>query len=491
MNGSKKIIKFKAHLRNLQVIGSGMQQNLREHYLNLRLQQADVPQIVGITGACENVDTLFKVGNRGNVPLFFTQTGQLSLEQALQSFHGVFTVIHSGRDEENEDARHLRQFLLTEEEYDCTLAGMDRGNFNEEKMFEALLSHIQRAVQAMIAGALKSGSSMLAKTYGRNINYLKETIKRDFPRITYENAVTLLNKNGFPDISFGSDLGAAEEARIVALLQKPGGESPVFIMKYPKEIKFFNMKVSEKNPRVVLSADLIFPFAGEGTGAAVREPDFTRLNERLINSNMYRLHLSRGGKYEDFNWYLEIIKDQSTLPHAGYGIGNERVLQYIFGVSDIRSVSLFSLLNRQSHDWDTAKKEQAYTLISHKKAVLLTIGKVSNKRKLWPGIKSLSDSQLLLCATDKTHKFLKKHGVVTTLVFKISEKDKKPNLHDLLSANLFDIIINIPSGKSRKTSEFSDGAQIRRMAIESGTTLVTDVGVAKVLLSHLASKLYA
>lgn len=465
-----------------------MQEEVWKHYKKIGLQPADVPLIVGITGACENVDTLFKVSNRANVPLFFTQTGQLSLEQALQSFPGVFTVIHSGRDEEIEDARHLRQFLLTEEEFDCTLVGMRRDNFKEEKMFEALLNHIEAAVQAMIAGALESGSEILSKVYGRDIAKLRLATREKFPRISYEEAVKLLNKNGFSQKKFGDDLGSAEEAKIVEII---GRELPVFITKYPKEIKFFNMKVYEKDERVVLSADLIFPYAGEGTGSAVREPDFNRLNERLLHSKMYELHISRGGKYEDFLWYLSIIKKHLTMPHAGYGIGNERVLQYIFGLPDIRAVSVFSLLNRQTGDWDPTKGAESYSLMAHKKAVLLTIGKAHNKKKLLPSIKKLIGTPLLLCATQKTHAFLKKHGIMTTLVHKISENDKKPNLADLIPENLFDIIINIPTGKKVLTKESTDGAKIRKMAIENGTTLVTNVEVAKVLLAHLAGKLHA
>lgn len=491
INHDKQVIKLAEHFRNLLIIGNGMKSGILSHYQKLGLEYADVPEVVGITGACENVDTLFKVNNRGNIPLFFTQTGQLSLEQALQSFHGVHTVIHSGRDEVSEDARHLRQFLLTEEEFDCTLARMSETEFDEERMFTSLLDHIEKAIQAMIAGALVRGSGILTKTYGRNIALLHWASGHKFPRITYEEATGLLNRNGFADLRFGEDLASQHEAKIIELVQKKGQESPVFITKYPKEIKFFNMKVSEKDPRVVLSADLIFPFSGEGTGSAVREPDFVKLNERLLTSSMYKLHEARGGKYEDFKWYLDIVKNKLTLPHAGYGIGNERVLQYILGAADIRDVSLFSLLNKQTGDWDKVRKEQPYSLMSHKKAILLTIGKISNKRKLWPSIKNIRESHYLLCATEKTHAFLKKHGIVTTLVYKISQTKKKPNLHDLLSANLFDIIINIPTGKSKGTAEFTDGAKIRRMAVESGTTLVTDVEVAKILLGNLASKLHA
>lgn len=72
-------------------------------------------------------------------------------------------------------------------------------------------------------------------------------------------------------------------------------------MKYPKEIKFFNMKVSERDSRVVLSADLILPVAGEAVGSAVREHDGKKLKERLLTSTMFHLHKERGGRYEDFS----------------------------------------------------------------------------------------------------------------------------------------------------------------------------------------------
>ena len=114
------------YLENLIKINASLTAGALSHFASSGLQYVDVPQIVGITGACENVDTLFKVGNRLDLPLFFTQTGQLALEQALTFSKGVYTIIHSGRDEEEEDERHLRQFRLTEEEFDCRMAGIEK-----------------------------------------------------------------------------------------------------------------------------------------------------------------------------------------------------------------------------------------------------------------------------------------------------------------------------------------------------------------------------
>jgi len=481
-------IDYNQHFANLVSVNQSLVKGAASFYQKIGLTYVEVPEIVGITGACENVDTLFKVSNRLSLPLFITQTGQLSLEQSLQSFSGVWTVIHSGRDEEEEDERHLRQFRLTEEEFDCRMVGMGRENYDEEKMFEALLSHIQQAIQAMIKIVLEKNASILEKAYYRNIEVLEKTAKKDFLRIKYEEAIKLLNKNGYPNLSFGDDLKAEHEAKIVDLLNKKDEELPVFITHYPKEIKFFNMKVYTKDPRVVLSADLIFPYAGEGTGSAVREHDFERLNQRLLTSNMFKLHTQRGGRYEDFWWYLNIIKEQKTFPHAGYGIGNERVLQYIFGLKDIRQVSIFSLLNLQTGDWDKKRYGMQAVLASPKRHILLSIGRLENKKFLLPYIKRLvKKNNVVIYATEKTHLFLKKHKIPCALVYKISQVGQKPNIADLLSQKLFDLIINIPTRKKiKKGKEFTDGQLIRKAAVNLGINLITDCEVAALVLQNLA-----
>lgn len=475
-------------LKALIKINSSFNEGVAEHYRQIGLQYVDVPEIVGITGACENVDTLFKVDNRQDLPLFFTQTGQLALEQALQKFSGVYTVIHSGRDEEREDERHLRQFRLTEEEFDWTMVGGKKETYNEEKMYEALLEHIEKAIKAGIRRILADNAYELKKSFARKPDTLKEILSLPFLRITYEEAIELLFKNGFPQIHWGSDLKAEHEQKVVELTNKKKGNRislPVFVMRYPKEIKFFNMKVSENDKRVVLSADLIFPVAGEGVGSAVREHRGNYLRQRLLDSTMFKLHLKRGGEYEDFFWYIEeIIAKKRTHPHAGYGIGNERVIQYVLGKQDIRSCCVLSLLAQQTGDW-SQKRRGGMSLIVNKKALLLSIGGLKHKKELLPHIAKIYEPTFVLYATDGNHQFFKNHGIATTLVYKISQKGT-PNLADLLKQNLFDIIINIPTRKNGESQELTDGQKIRRAAIESGVTLVTDVEVAKMLIENLA-----
>lgn len=483
------------HFHNLVGIASALFYGSIAHYKELGLQYVDVPEIVGITGACENVDTLFKVSNRLNLPLFFTQTGQLALEQALQYVHGVYTVIHSGRDEEEEDDRHLRQFRLTEEEFDCTMVGMTRESYDEEKMFAELLKHIETATKAMLRTILDENKKILSTVYKRDPSVLKEIISRPYLRISYEDAVGLLKRHGYHTLSFGDDLGAEHETRIIELVNRQAkgyGDSierwsPVFILRYPKEIKFFNMKVSEKNQRVVLSADCVFPYSGESVGSAVREHDGIKLLVRLLTSTMYKLHEQRGGTYDDFKWYTEgMILSQKTMPHAGYGIGNERIMQFALGIPDIRACSLFSLMSLQTNDWDSAKRG-LLPILEHRKTVLLSIGKEENKKKLLPFIKQFKHDGHVFYATDNTHTFLERYGVLSTRICKIHE-DGKPNLKDLLQRNMFDLIINIPTRNENDTRELTDGQFIRKCAVETGTTIVTDIDVAQTLFGYLAKR---
>lgn len=485
-------IDFNEHFSNLVQINQNLNAGSRESYKARNRIYVDVPEIVGITGACENVDTLFKIGNGRDLPLFFTQTGQLALEQALQSFSAVWTVIHSGRDEEEEDERHLRQFRLTEEEFDATTLGMNREKYDEDKMYEALLQNIQETVQSMVKNVLQDYKKILQNVYKRDVAKLQYASTHEFLRISYKDAVKLLNKNGFPKVSFGDDLKANHEAKIVELLNKGKTELPVFIMKYPKEIKFFNMKVSSVDPRVCLSADLIFPYAGEGTGASVREHDFKRLNERLITSTMYKLHIKRGGKYEDFKWYLDIMEKKATQPHAGYGIGNERVVQYIFGEKDIRDISVFSLLNIQTGDWDKKRYGLAPLISSEKKHVLLTIGRVQDKKALLPAIKLANKNpNIIFYATEKTYAFLKENDILSTLVYKISQTDRTPNIATLLQQQVFDAVINIPNRtmtNGHAKAEKTDGQRIRRTAVGLGLSPITDLEVATMVLENMSQQ---
>ena len=128
------------------------------------------------------------------------------------------------------------------------MAEMTRENYDEEAMFEALLVHIEGATKSMIRAAVEEQGGNLKNVYGRDVDALHEVIAHPYLRITYEDALTLLNKNDYPDLSWGSDLKAEHEQAVVTILNQQNRalqttttttDLPVFIMRYPKEIKFF------------------------------------------------------------------------------------------------------------------------------------------------------------------------------------------------------------------------------------------------------------
>jgi len=130
--------------------------------------------------------------------------------------------------------------------------------------------------------------------------------EESFARITYRDAVKILQKNGFK-VEFGDDLKHNHEQAIIEEMGKP-----TFIMKYPEKIKFFNMRRDRTDKEVVQSADLILPFSGEAVGSAVREEDPKLLVEKLVNSVMYKLHAERGGTLKEFKWYLDAVKKKPS-----------------------------------------------------------------------------------------------------------------------------------------------------------------------------------
>jgi asparaginyl-tRNA synthetase len=159
-----------------------------------------------------------------------------------------------------------------------------------------------------------------------------EKIKGSFPRITYDEAIELLQKEGH-EIKWGEDFGAPHETAIAEKYDKP-----VFITHYPTEIKAFYMKPDPKNPKVVLCADMIAPEGyGEIIGGSQRIDDITLLEERCKEHNL---------DVSNYQWYLDLRK-YGTVPHSGFGLGLERTVAWICGTEHVRETIPFPrLLNR-------------------------------------------------------------------------------------------------------------------------------------------------
>ena len=294
------------------------------------------PKIVRASGSCENVDTLFEVSVNENLCWFksekphrayLSQTAQLYLESFTPYLGKVFTVGPSFRAEPGNDTRHLTEFTMLEIEF--------AGNFRR------LLRHIERMIYKVIKDVLEL-SSTKKKELGlkeKDIQRLKK-VKPVFPKITYKKATEIL---GLP---FGNDISWKNEQKLIGRF----GGQPLFITHFPNPLyahgreieveKFFNMIPDPKNPKYVLSADLILPFGGEAVGAAQRVHRLEELKWRLKNSRMFKRLGKKGGGVEDFEWYFERMKEKA-VPHSGGGFGIARILKFIKGEENIKKAITF------------------------------------------------------------------------------------------------------------------------------------------------------
>jgi asparaginyl-tRNA synthetase len=270
--------------------------------------EVTVPTITSLTGACEDFSTLFSLDYFGK-QAFLTQTAQLHLEPLIHSqlLRRVYSINHSYRAEPQADHRHLTEFLLIEVE-------IGFGNL------ETLLDIEEQLVMSLIRAALNNSHTEL-ETLGANIPRL-ETITSSFHRITYTQAIEQLNKMGI-QIAWGDDLNQKCE---MAILEWTAG--PTFITHYPLKLKFFNMRQSREDERVVNAVDLLMPEVGEICGGAEREEDPQRLRTRLMNSSAIEHLLAHGGSPNDYEWYLE-LRDLASIPYAGFGMGFERLVQFM------------------------------------------------------------------------------------------------------------------------------------------------------------------
>lgn len=280
----------------------------------------EVPTLTKITGACENVDTLYNLNHFGQ-EAYLAQTGQLYLEAKIPLHKKVWTVITSSRAEACADSRHLNQFQLVEIEHEGNL--------------EDLLKNMESTVKSMISEAVQINGYLL-KELGR-YDELEKWVSEPFNCISYSEGVDML-KGTENQIKWGEDLKSRQEFYLVETL----GNKPLFVTHFPKEIKFFNMRQNDFDEKVVNSCDLVMPYSGESAGAAERENNHERLVKRLVESNMFKILSKRGKTIDDFDDYLNLIKKYPVL-HSGCGIGFNRMTQSVLAMEDIRGTVSFPL----------------------------------------------------------------------------------------------------------------------------------------------------
>jgi len=244
-------------------------------------------------------------------PAYLSQTAQLYLEALLFPHERVYSLTPSFRAEKSRTPRHLTEYLHLEVELAwCDLAG--------------LLDFIERMV-VYVAHALAERRAAELAQLGRPPAEL-EALSTPFPRVTYAEAIERLQAEGLP-VRWGSDLGTAEERALTVT-----SAVPLFVTHFPRELKAFYMLASEGDPRTAEAADLLAPEGyGELVGASCRETDLARLERRLDEV---------GADRHDYEWYLD-LRRHGSVPHAGFGIGVERMLRWILRREHIRETTPF------------------------------------------------------------------------------------------------------------------------------------------------------
>lgn len=319
-DGGKRQEDSTHEIRALAIVEGEILRISREYLLRGGFTEITIPHLTKATGACENMDTVFELRCFGR-QAYLLQTGQLFLELLTPILGKVWCYGPSFRAEPKTDSRHLAEFGLLEMEF-C-------GGF------ERLLSHIEDLISEIVKQILHFRLEEL-KILSVDCHRLYK-IRPPFRRLTYDEAVSIL------DLEWGRDLNSKHET----VLLKRFDIQPLFITHHPGQIKFFNMKTNEDDPRVVNSADLILPFCGEAIGAAEREIEYEKVCAKLERSNMLRQLRKRGGSIGDFDWYLRHLREGRSLPHAGFGMGVSRVTQFVLGRWDIRKSTLFPI-NRET-----------------------------------------------------------------------------------------------------------------------------------------------
>jgi asparaginyl-tRNA synthetase len=270
---------------------------------------ADAPMFT--PAACEGTSTLFEVNYIDDQKAYLTQSGQLYAEAIAMALGKVYTFGPTFRAEKSKTRRHLTEFWMLEPE----------AAYVE---FDEIMSLGEGLVSAIVQGVVKNKSREL-ETLKRDVSKL-ENIKPPFPRISYEDAVAVLNKNGNP-AKFGDDFGGDEETLISKEFDRP-----VLIHRYPAAIKAFYMQPDPQRADLALAFDMIAPEGyGEIIGGSQRIHDYELLLKRLREHNLPQ---------ESFEWYLD-LRRYGSVPHSGFGLGLERTVAWICGTEHIREVIPF------------------------------------------------------------------------------------------------------------------------------------------------------
>ncbi len=253
-------------------------------------------------------------------PAHLTVSGQLDVETYAFAFRNVYTFGPTFRAENSNTVKHASEFWMIEPEI-CFADLKDDMNLAED-MVKYIISYVlENAPEEMEFFDKFISNGLLER--------LNHVVNSDFGRITYTDAIKELEKVNdkfeFP-VEWGSDIQTEHERYLSEVVFG----KPVFVTDYPKEIKAFYMKQNDDG-KTVAATDLLVPGIGELIGGSQREDDIEKLKTRMKELGL---------KEEDYWWYLD-LRRYGSAPHAGFGLGFERMMMYLTGMANIRDVIPF------------------------------------------------------------------------------------------------------------------------------------------------------
>ncbi len=267
--------------------------------------------------ACEGTSTLFETDYFGD-KAYLSQSGQLYNEATAAAFGRVYCFGPTFRAEKSKTRRHLTEFWMVEPE----VAFMQ---------LEGLMDLCEEFFEFIVARVVETCGDEMAKILERDVGKL-ERVKRPFARMHYADAARYLQEKGMP-FQPGSDFGGTDETVLTELHEKP-----VLVHHFPTAIKAFYMQPDPVDPAYSLSVDMLAPEGyGEVIGGGERIHDLELLQRRI------REH---GLPEQAFTWYVDLRK-YGSVPHSGFGLGVERTVSYLCGLSHLREAIPFPrMLNR-------------------------------------------------------------------------------------------------------------------------------------------------
>ena len=261
--------------------------------------------------APEGTTQLFHVEYFNN-DAYLSQSGQLYGEAGAMAYGKIFTFGPTFRAEESKGRRHMTEFWMMEPE----MAWMHQ---------DESLDIQERYLAYMVKQVLDKNEYEL-KILGRDPEKLRPTTEGNFTRLSYDDAIKMLQDAG-RDIKWGDDFGAPDEGYISEQYDRP-----VFIVNYPTSIKPFYMKKNPDNPKEYLCADVIAPEGyGEIFGGSEREGNYEVLKQQIEDAGL---------NLEDYQWYLDLRKF-GGVPHSGFGMGFERTIAWVCHLDHIREAIPF------------------------------------------------------------------------------------------------------------------------------------------------------